>query len=61
MKQIIVLVIAGILGVISLCYYSFSRGQKDRQDEIEARVIQTNQEHYSKEEVETLLFNEKQE
>ena len=60
MKQIITLFIAVFIGIGSLCYFAFISGEKHRQDEIELRVINSNQEHYSKEEVEVLVFSEPQ-
>lgn len=60
MKQIIILFIAVFIGIGSLCYFAFISGEKQRQDEIELRLIKTNQEHYSREEVELLIFIEPQ-
>lgn len=60
MKQIIILFIVVFIGIGSLCYFAFISGEKQRQDEIELRVIKTNQEHYSREEVELLIFIEPQ-
>ena len=60
MKQIIILFTAGLLGIGSLCYFAFISGEKHKQDEIELRVINSNQEHCSKEEIEVLIFNELQ-
>ena len=60
MKQNITLFIAVFIAIGSLCYFAFISGEKHRQDEIELRVINSNQEHYSREEIEILLFNEPQ-
>lgn len=48
------------LAVSALMFLAFISGEKSKQTEIERRALKTNQEHYSREELELIIFGESQ-
>lgn len=56
MRQIIIMFLAFIAGIISLCYYAYDSAQK----EIENRALQLNKDCYTNQDIEYIIFNESQ-
>lgn len=61
MREIILIFIACVTGVISLCYCSYKWGEKSAQKEIINRTLQTDgKDCYTTADIEILIFGETQ-